>query len=56
MGQSWVLGIERGRRVASPDIHPIVLSIAKGQKLGAAVMWLSDGKAKAAGEQVLKSQ
>lgn len=55
MGQSWVLGIERGR-VASPDIHPIVLSIAKGQKLGAAVMWLSDGKAKAAGQQVLKSQ
>lgn len=47
---------EGGGRVASPDIDLIVLSPVKGQKLGAAVIWLSDGKAKAAGHRVLKSQ
>lgn len=55
MGQSWVLGMERGRRVASPDIYPLCFPV-KGQQLGDAVMWPSDGKAEAAGRQGLEWQ
>lgn len=44
LDQSWVLGIQMGRRVTSPAIHPLCFHKARA-RLGAAVMWLADGKA-----------